>query len=68
MTESWLRDFHDLLSRAGIIDTREPKAACPRHRSEVSLSRRLYYAFSQPQSCAFCGERIEPHEAIAFDA
>jgi hypothetical protein len=67
VAESWLRDFHELLSRAGIIDTREPKAACPRHRSKVAPSRRLYYAFQQSQPCAFCDERVEPHEAIAFE-
>lgn len=67
MTESWLRDFHELLARAGIVDSSEPKAACPRHRSEVALSQRLYYAFERPQRCAFCGEHVEPHEALAFE-
>lgn len=67
MTESWLRDFHDLLARAGLVDKDAPKAACPRHRFEVAPSRRLYYHFERSQTCAFCGQDVEPHEAVAFE-
>ena len=64
---SFLRDFHDLLAGAGVVGPEEPKAACPRHRCEVAPSRRLYFAFSRPQTCAFCGEAVGEDEALAFD-
>ena len=65
----FLRDFHDLLQGAGVLATEEPKAACARRRcrQKVASSRRLYFAFSRPQTCAFCGESVDAGEALAFE-
>lgn len=63
----FLRDFHDLLADAGVLAGHEPKAACKAHRREVAPSRRLFFAFSRPQRCAFCGESVDAGEALAFE-